>query len=66
MSDRMGAKFFAAQTELSWGRMLAERGEPGDTDKALELLNKAHTVAVAHGYGGVERHAAAALQLWSR
>src|SRR5438132_2440636 len=30
MSDRMGAKFFAARTNLLWGEMLAERGAPGD------------------------------------
>ena len=62
MSDRMGAKFFAALTDLMWGRMLAERRAPGDTEKARDLLTKAHTAAVAHGYGGVERRAAAALQ----
>jgi len=45
------------------GRMLAERRVPGDAERARELLTKAHTAAVAHGYGTVERRAAAALQL---
>jgi hypothetical protein len=62
-SDRAGAKFFAAQTDLLWGRMLAERKAPGDTEKARVLLTKAHSAAAAHGYGTVERRAAAALQL---
>ncbi|MGA2522296.1 MAG: hypothetical protein ABSG81_15930, partial [Acidimicrobiales bacterium] len=63
MSERFRAKFFAARTELSWGRMLAERRAPGDTDKARDLLEKAHTTAVAHGYGTIRRRAAHTLQL---
>ena len=61
MSARMGAKFFAARTDLQWGKMLAERQAPGDTAKARELLIKAHTAAVANGYRNVERRAAEAL-----
>ena len=56
-SDRVGAKFFAARTDLLWGRMLAERRAPGDTEKARELLTKAQSAAAAHGYGNVERRA---------
>jgi tetratricopeptide (TPR) repeat protein len=62
--DKVGAKLFAAENDLSWGTMLAQRGEPGDTEKARELLANAHSVAVANGYGNVERRSAAALQLW--
>ena len=62
-SDRAGAKFFAARTDLSWGRMLAERQAQGDADKARHLLTHAHTVAAANGYGNVERRAATSLQL---
>jgi class 3 adenylate cyclase/tetratricopeptide (TPR) repeat protein len=62
MSKRIGAKFFAARTDLSWGRVLAERRAPGDTEKARELLTKAHSAATANGYGSVERRAAAALE----
>jgi hypothetical protein len=62
LGDRMGATFFAARTDLLWGRMLAERKAPGDTDKARDLLTQAHSAAVAHGYGTVERRAAAALR----
>jgi class 3 adenylate cyclase len=62
MSERVGGKFFAARTDLSWGRMLAERRLSGDAEKSRELLTKAQTAAVAYGYGKVERRAAAALK----
>ena len=62
MSDRVGGKFFTARTDLSWGRMLAERRGRGDTERARDLLTTAHTVAVANGYRTVERRAAAALR----
>jgi tetratricopeptide (TPR) repeat protein len=63
LSDRMGAKFFTARTHLLWGRMLAERSAPGDTEKARELLTRSQNAASAHGYRSVARRAAAALQL---
>ena len=61
--DRVGAKFFAARTDLSWGRMLTERQAPGDIEKARDLLTKAHTGAATYGYGTVERRSADALLL---
>jgi hypothetical protein len=61
-SARAGAKFFAARTDLSWGRMLAARNGPGDSEEARRLLTAAHTAAVAHRYATVQRRAAAALQ----
>ena len=61
-SERFGAKFFAASTDLAWGTMLAERGAPGDTEKARDLLTKAQSTAAAHGYANVERRAGEALQ----
>jgi class 3 adenylate cyclase/tetratricopeptide (TPR) repeat protein len=64
-SAKADAKFFAARTDLSWGRMLAERKGPGDTEEARRLLTQAHTAAVAHGYATVQRHAAAAVQALS-
>jgi class 3 adenylate cyclase/tetratricopeptide (TPR) repeat protein len=63
MSARMNAKFFLAMTDLLWGTMLAERKAEGDTERARHLLTKAQGAAAAHGYGKVERRAAAALQL---
>ena len=55
MSERLGAKFFAARTDLWWGEMLGHRGAPGDAEGAAGLLAKAHTAAAAHGYAGLER-----------
>jgi class 3 adenylate cyclase len=66
MSARMNAKFFGALTDLLWGRMLAERRAEGDTEKALHRLTGAQAAATAHGYGNVERRAAAALQQLDR
>jgi class 3 adenylate cyclase/tetratricopeptide (TPR) repeat protein len=62
-SNRAGAKFFAARTDLLWGTMLAERGGPGDAEKAHELFANAHAVAVTQRYGNVERRAAEAIRL---
>jgi class 3 adenylate cyclase/tetratricopeptide (TPR) repeat protein len=60
-SERADAKFFAARTNLLWGMMLADRRGPGDIQKARVLLTKAHSSAVANGYGTVERRAVTAL-----
>jgi class 3 adenylate cyclase/tetratricopeptide (TPR) repeat protein len=54
-NERADAAFFAAGTNLSWGTMLAERQAPGDAERARDLLTRAHTAAVAHGYANVER-----------
>jgi len=62
-SARVSANFFAARTDLLWGKMLTERLAPGDTEKAWDLLTKAQTSAAEHGYGNVERRAAEARQL---
>jgi hypothetical protein len=59
---RAKAKFYAARTDLSWGKLLAERNAPGDTEKARDLLTRARIAAAAHGYANVERRAAQALQ----
>jgi tetratricopeptide (TPR) repeat protein len=60
-SARMRAKFYVATTDLQWGRMLAQRQGSGDAEKAHELITKAHSAAAVHGYGNVERRAAAAI-----
>ena len=62
MSERLGATFFAARTDLWWGKMLGERDDPGDTERAHELLTKARTLAAANGYADVERRATEALE----
>ena len=61
-SERADAIFFAARTDLSWGRMLVERRAPGDGDRARHLLNRAHGTATAQGYGNIERRATLALR----
>jgi tetratricopeptide (TPR) repeat protein len=61
-NHRAGAKFFAGNTDLAWGKMLAERDAPGDRERARRLLAAAHAVALAHGYAGIERQAANALE----
>ena len=61
-NHRAGAKFFTANTDLAWGKMLAERDAPGDRERARHLVTAAHTAAVAHGYAGIERAAAEALE----
>ena len=59
--NRVGANFFAAATDLNWGRMLVEREDPGDAIKARSLLIRARDAAIEHGYAMVERRATAAL-----
>ena len=61
LSRRSGAKFVAAQTDLLWGRMLADRNAPGDRDRARELLSQARGAARNCGYTGLEHRAAEAL-----
>jgi hypothetical protein len=56
-SARMGAKFFAARTDLSWGTLLAARQAPGDVERARQLLVSAHEAATANGYANVMRRA---------
>jgi tetratricopeptide (TPR) repeat protein len=56
------ASFFMAQTDYSWGRMLAQRDAPGDRDRAQHLLTRARAVAASRGYGTVARRAAGALE----
>src|SRR5690242_14814568 len=62
MTRSMGAKFFAARTDLLSGRMYAARNEPGDPDRARERLMAASDAAARHGYRSVERRAARSLE----
>jgi hypothetical protein len=61
-SARMGAKFFAARTDLSWGTLLAARQAPGDVERARQLLASAHDAATTNGYANVARRADAVRQ----
>jgi DNA-binding SARP family transcriptional activator/tetratricopeptide (TPR) repeat protein len=62
MCDRAHARFFAARTDVEWGKMLAERKALGDVDRARALLTQAHATASANGYGNVRQRASAILQ----
>jgi tetratricopeptide (TPR) repeat protein len=57
LTTRGKMKFFAARTQLDWGRMLALRGGPGDLDGARAHLEQALGVALSFGYSGIERKA---------
>ena len=61
-SKRAQAKYFAARTDLSWGRMLVERRATGDGVAAREVLSRAQEDATAEGYGNIARRAERALQ----
>ncbi|MGH2627991.1 MAG: hypothetical protein ACRDHY_15230, partial [Anaerolineales bacterium] len=54
---RIGARSWLARTRLEWARMLLTRRQPGDTDRAQELLGQALATARELGLGNVERRA---------
>jgi len=41
MNERMGARPWLAQTQEDYAGMLLARGDPGDRDRAQELLDQA-------------------------
>jgi len=61
LNTRGGMRFAEANTKMLWGRMLRHRGEPGDADRARELLTGARESAAIRGYAAVERRAEAEL-----
>ena len=61
LSARGQMEFAAAVTNLQWGRMLSARGNPGDVERARDLLSQAHDIAVSHGYASVVRRTAAVM-----
>ncbi len=61
LTTRGGMKFFAARTQLDWGRMLIARGGPGALNRGCALLEDARRAALTHGYVGLERCALAEL-----
>jgi class 3 adenylate cyclase len=60
--ERGGMRFARAQTDLSWGRMLARRSAAEDRQRARTMLERAHDTAVANGYRAIERRAARTLE----
>jgi class 3 adenylate cyclase/tetratricopeptide (TPR) repeat protein len=61
LNARGQMKFGAAVTHLQWGRMLSARRDPGDLERARDLLAQAHEAAVSRGYASIVRRASAAL-----
>ncbi len=59
INERMEAPFFIALTKVAWARMLAERGEGDDVDRAQAMAADALSLAVEGGFGALERQAAA-------
>jgi hypothetical protein len=53
----MGAPTWLARTHLEWARMLLMRRQPGDVERARELLGQALATARELGLGTVERRA---------
>jgi tetratricopeptide (TPR) repeat protein len=61
LCKRLDAEFFAARTDLAWGKMLVARNRPEDLKQARDLLTKALNAGKARGYATVERRATSAL-----
>ena len=56
MNQRMGAKPWLAHTQQQYSDMLLARGQPGDRQKAMSLLDQALTIASELGMAAlVER-----------
>jgi hypothetical protein len=58
----MGARADLARTRLEWARMLLTRRQPGDADRARELLGQALLTARELGLATVERRAVELLE----
>jgi class 3 adenylate cyclase/tetratricopeptide (TPR) repeat protein len=59
--ERIGAPTWLARTRLEWARMLLSRRQPGDAERARELLGQVLTVSRDLGLAGVEQRAASLL-----
>jgi hypothetical protein len=62
LHDRMESRFFVALTQTAWAALLADRNHPGDAQRASVLLDAALPVAIASGYGYIERDARTVLE----
>ena len=49
VSERLGARYWAARGRLDHGRMLVEKGHPDDRERAVELLRAAREELLAMG-----------------
>jgi class 3 adenylate cyclase/tetratricopeptide (TPR) repeat protein len=61
LARRGSMQFCTAANQLSWGRMLAERGRREDVERGRALLEQARALAVAHGYTLIGQRADRAL-----
>jgi len=59
---RIGAPHWLARTRLEWAHMLVARQQPGDEERARQLLRQALTAARELRLANVERRAVALLQ----
>ena len=55
--ERIGAPTWFARTQLEWARMLLTRRQPGDAERAQELLDQALATARELGLANIERRA---------
>jgi len=55
--ERIGAPAHLGRAFVEWARMLLARGEPGDADRARQLLDQAMATARELGLVNVERRA---------
>ncbi|MGH8973221.1 MAG: ATP-binding protein [Acidimicrobiia bacterium] len=62
LHEEIGAPAWLARTHLDWGRLLVQRGGPGDTDRPRRLLNQALATALDLGLCTVERRARSLLE----
>jgi hypothetical protein len=53
--ERIGAPIWLARTRLEWARMLINRNQPGDAERARDLLGRALTTARKRGLATIER-----------
>ncbi len=60
--DRIGAPTWLARTRLEWARMLLTRRQPGDAERARELVGRGLATARELGLGNVERQAVELLE----
>jgi hypothetical protein len=60
--ERLGTPCSLARTRLEWARMLLTRRQPGDPERARELLGQSLTTARELGMATVERRAVSLLQ----
>jgi hypothetical protein len=55
--NRLGAHESIARSKLYYADLLVDRAEPGDTQKAKEMVDEALAASHEYGYGALERRA---------